>query len=523
MSKDIEKFILDLYKLQTINSQIFWRKQRDFAKNCRGSFIKKDELVQTYQKMLTNGTIDKNVELESLFKLKKVRSQSGIAVVSVLTKPYMCPGSCIYCPSEPGVPKSYLSGEPAVMRAINNKYHPASQVKSRLMALEATGHVIDKISVRIIGGSFSAYPKRYKNWFINNLYRACNEYKSELCEGGLKYQQDANEKAKSRIVELSIETRPDMINEREIIEYRKFGVTKVELGVQSLDDDILKLNKRQSTAKDIIRATKLLKDYGFKVSYQMMLNLYGSDLIKDYAVFEKLFENHQYRPDHLKIYPLALVKNSDLYAKYKNKKFKPYTKSELVKILSSIKKIVPTYTRIERVIRDIPAKEIIEGGAKISNLRQVVLDNLSKEGAGCSCIRCREIKNQTALSDPVLRTLKYDASCGSEFFISIESDMGQLIGFCRLRLDKSHKTIKALQDAALVREIHVYGNTVALGTREKSSFQHQGWGKKMMLEAEKIAKDCGYKKVAVIAGVGVREYFYKLGYKKKSSYMLKRI
>lgn len=511
-------------EIDFVDETVFMKFQRSFCKINKCQFLSKDKLLFAYKCLIKKRHIKVRGDISKILQMKNVRSQSGIAVVSVLTKPFPCPGNCLYCPSEKGIPKSYLSGEPAVMRAQINKFHPYKQVISRLRALKDTGHIIDKISIRIIGGTWSYYPRGYKNWFIRQLYMAANEMSGEASKNkSLEALQIINETAKSRIVELSVETRPDYINYDELIQFRKFGITKVELGVQSLDDKVLNMNRRGHTVADTARATKLLKDYGFKVSYQMMLNLYGSNYQIDLQTFKTLFADQKYRPDHLKIYPLAVIKNSEMAKLSASGLHSIYGKDDLIKLIADIKLTIPAYCRIERVIRDIPANKIVSGGAKISNLRQFVEIEIEARGKKCQCVRCREIKGKKISGDIAIKIYSYQASGGREIFIRAEAkETNELIGFCRLRLNLNSSNV-VLNNAAVVREIHVYGPTVKIAEHNKDAFQHQGWGKAMMLEAEKLANRNGCSKIAVIAGVGVRGYFKKLGYILDHSYMIKMI
>lgn len=525
MNDAARKFIIELSKYNNLTQEKYFILQRKFAKKYKCGLFSKEELNKVYQKLVISGNIENNQTLLSMIRMKNTRSHSGIAVVSVLTKPYPCSGECIYCPTERGVPKSYLSNEPAVMRAILCKYHPYLQTKSRLDALSATGHIIDKISIRIIGGTWSEYPKRYQSWYISQLFKACNEFGVALkIDLSLAKQQEYNQTAKIRIVELSIETRQDRITDHEAIRLRKLGITKVELGVQSVNDYILNLNGRNCPTKTTAIATRTLKDYGFKVSYQMMLNLLGSTPQSDFESFLEVFNNEAYKPDHLKIYPLALLENSKLFTEYKIGNFIPYDELTLVKTLAKIKSIVPEYCRIERVIRDIPAENIVEGGTKISNLRQDVQRHMEEVGKKCKCIRCREIKDQVPKGVNKVYVIKYYASGSNEYFISVETTNfdKQLRGFLRIREIKT-ATNRMVGSCYMIREIHVYGPTVAIGSKNKDASQHQGIGKLLLAEAEKIAENNGAYKICVIAGVGVREYFHKLGYKLYRTYMVKNL
>lgn len=498
------------------------------------------ELLKAYHELLADKSAKPNKILEAVLKTRPVRSLSGIVNVSVLTKPYPCPGSCIYCPNEKGIPKSYLSGEPAVERARRLKYDPFLQVKQRLEMLESEGHNTEKIELRIIGGTWSFYPKAYQKNFIKKCFEACNKKSEKQKAKSKKLQtenikleqaQKLNERAKHRIVRLSVETRPDFIDEKEIKRLRAYGVTKVEIGVQSIYDEVLKINKRGHLISSTVNATLLLKDAGFKVSYQIMLNLPGSSPKKDIEMFKELFSNPNFKPDSLKIYPCALVKEAPLYRLYLNKKYSPYTAKELIKTLTEIKKIIPPYVRIERIIRDISSKTIVKGPAKISNLRQVVEKKLQNENARCQCIRCREIKaDYNSKEKAFLFRSDYFASQGKEIFLSFEDKNRQKIfSLLRLRIpsfcfDKNKKApFKTIEKAGIIREMHTYGALTPISGK-KISAQHKGLGLKLIKEAEKICKkEFSLKKIAAISSVGAREYFKKSGYRLKEFYMLKII
>lgn len=493
-------------------------------------------LNKVYQELLKNKVIKRNGSLEKLLVKRKIRSLSGVVVVSVLTKQYPCPGSCIYCPKEKGIPKSYLSGEPAVERAKALKYNPYLQVKKRIEMLKNQGHPIDKIEIRIIGGSFNAYPKFYKIWFVKECFRAVNEIdglkskikKSKLnieeLKRGLKKEQRKNEKAKHRIVGISIETRPDLINEKEIILMRELGITMVEIGVQTIFDKILKKCNRGHTTKEIINATKLLKDSGFKVMYHLMPNLPGSTPTLDKKMFKEVFENPDFCPDWLKIYPCVATKEAKIYRLYQRKKWKPYSDKTLIKLLSKIKSFLPYWVRIARVYRDIPSDKIV-GGSLISNIREIVKKEMKKKKLKCHCIRCREVKEKYNPKEKIfLFREDYEASGGKEIFISFETkNREKLYSYLRLRIPSNEKLIfLCLKNSAIIRELHTFGKTTPIGQKALSP-QHKGLGKKLIKEAEKIAKQYGFKKIAVIASVGTREYWRRQGYKLRESYMIKKL
>lgn len=469
-------------------------------------------LLETYHALVSNKRIKKSDKAERLLITRPVRSLSGIVNVSVLTKPYPCPGKCLYCPIEKGIPKSYVSGEPAVERAKRLNYNPYLQVSKRIEMLEAEGHPTDKIELRVVGGTWSYYPKAYQTQFILRCFEACNQKKSKT----LKEAQYLNEKAQYRIVGLSIETRPDFVNEKEIKRLRELGVTMVELGVQSLYDKVLKLNLRGHKVKKTILATKLLKDAGLKVLYQMMPNLPGSTPKQDENMFKELFKNPDFQPDLLKIYPCALLKEAPLYKLWKQGKYKPYTEKQLTNLVKDIKKQIPPYVRIQRISRDIPSQSIVAGPAKISNLRQNIAREAKKEGWQCLCIRCREVKgNYDPKEKLYLQKIEYMASGGKEVFLSFENkDKTKLYSLLKLRMT---------ENKAIIRELHTYGPLQSLKKQSKTSAQHKGLGKKLIMEAEKIAKQNGQKELSVISGVGVRGYYKKLGYKLKDTYMVKKL
>ena len=494
------------------------------------------EMLAYYRELIEEGAQKQSDKAEKVLRKIKVRSNSGVAVVSLLTKPYKCPGKCIYCPIEKEIPKSYLSKEPVAARALANNFSPYKQVQNRMKALIANGHPVDKLEVIVIGGTWSFYDREYQEEFISEIFRAANNFsKSDGSdESGkdksLEELQKENETADARIIGLSVETRPDYINEDELNQMRRLGVTKVEIGVQHLDNKVLEYNKREMTVEDIAKATELMRNAGFKVVYHMMPNLPKSTEEMDIKMFGDLFSGKDFHPDMLKMYPCVVLRNTFLYALWKRGEYKPYTDKELVHVLSEAKKQVPKYVRIIRVIRDIPASYIV-AGSKISNLRQVIERDQKENNWTCKCIRCREVRSeQVELKDYKLKRIDYETRSGKEVFLSFENESeNKLAAFCRLRLPNKEVTsnfrdnLSVLKDSAIIRELHTYGQLVKI-KKEGDQSQHRGFGIRLMEEAEKIAKDAGYKKMAVISGVGVREYYKnKLGYKLDRTYMIKEL
>lgn len=502
------------------------------------------ELIAAYRKLVDEGKLPLDQNFLKVFRKRGVRSTSGIASITVITKAYPCPGRCVYCPSEPGMPKSYLSNEPAVMRAILNDFDSYKQTLNRLSSLSKSGHSTSKIEVIVAGGTFSFYPHRYQVDFTRGIFNALNSPLPK--ERSLKKAQDLNEKAEHRCVGLSFETRPDLITEDELRRLRELGCTKIEIGVQSLNDKVLELNKRDHGIAEVKRAMQLMRDAGYKINCHMMPNLYGSTPENDYRDFVELFENPAYRPDWLKIYPCMVVPWTQLEKIYKEGKFQPYTDETLGDLIVRIKKVIPEYCRITRLYRDIPSTSVV-AGSKLSNLRQIVQERMKKEGIKCRCIRCREIKGERISADDLnMNVREYEVSGGREFFITFDEVKrggenvndcvvgggsqgdGRLAALLRLRfssysLSGRKHFMKELEGAALIREVHTYGEHVMVAGLAGTSAQHTGLGRRMIAKAEEISRAAGYKKIAVISGIGVREYYRKLGYELEGTYMVKKL
>jgi len=516
--KTSEKIIESLIKSGAETPADLTREKRKAAKKYKIPCPSNRELLKAYHELPLS---KRSLKTERLLRVRPVRSLSGIVNVSVLTKPYPCPGKCIFCPSQKNAPKSYLTNEPAVMRAVLNKYDPFKQTETRLKALMEGGHPTDKVELRVIGGTWSYYPEKYRMRFIKRCFDACNGSSSK----NLEKAQEKNEKAFHRITGISVETRPDFINEKEIKSMRRLGITGVELGVQSLCDSVLKINKRGHGVEETALATELLKNAGFKVCYQMMPNLPGSSLRKDEKMFKDLFSDQRFKPDWLKIYPTAVLKNSLLEKWLKRGKYKIFTDCQMKDLLKKIKRIVPYYIRIQRIVRDIPSGSIFAGPARISNLRQIIEREIKKEEWSCKCIRCSEIKAGYSPSVKLfLFRMDYDASSGKEVFLTFEDKKRKNIySLLRLRKQSKNPLLKVLEGASLIREIHTYGQLREISEKgKKESPQHKGLGKKLMKEAERISKnEFKAKKIAVISGVGAREYYRKLGYSIQETYMVK--
>jgi elongator complex protein 3 len=539
--KSLELIIKKLSKKPIKNEADLASFKRKLAKERGTSCLSNVELLKTYHKLVKNKRIRKSENLENLLIKRKIRSLSGVIVVSVLTKPYFCPGKCIFCPTEKGFPKSYLSGEPAAERAKSLKFDPYLQVKKRLESLKRQGHPIDKIELRIIGGSFSVYPEYYKIWFTTNCFTAANESRrvsdKKVSWESLKKEQKINEKSKQRIIGISVETRPDLINKQEILSLRNLGVTMVELGVQTIFDEVLKKCKRGHGEKESVFATKLLKDSGFKILYQMMPNLPRSNPDKDLKCFKEIFRNSDFKPDWLKIYPCLVCKGSELYKIWKRKDYKSYSDNVLINLLIKIKTNLPYWVRLARLFRDIPSPKI-EGGCKISNIREVVLEKMKKQKKTCHCIRCREVRENYDPKEKIyLFRENYEASDGKEIFLSFENKKRtKLFSFLRLRISSGENFLPVLENSAIIRELQTYGQVVPISENRialpasampkalQAGPQHKGLGKKLIKMAEKITKkEFGISKIAVISGVGVRGYYRKLGYKLNNTYMIKQI
>ena len=455
---------------------------------------------------------------------KETRTISGVTPVAVMSQPAPCPGHCVYCPDFSETPRSYTPHSPAVIRAIRYGYDPGEQVKARLRILADMGHPTDKIELIIMGGTFLATPLEYQNKFIKACFDALNGIPSETLQGA----QQQNELALNRAVGLCIETRPDVCEDREIERMISWGVTRVELGVQMIDDSIYNLVKRGHRVSAVIKATERLRRAGLKVHYHWMPGLPGSSPEHDLELTRQLFDDPSFRPDGLKIYPTMVIENTELETWRREGLYTPYSNDIMIGLIAEIKKTVPAYVRISRVLRDIPAEYITDGLR--NSLRDGVQARLNQEGSSCHCIRCREFglrkRNKSAIGSPSLRRIAYEASHGLEIFLSYEDANDTLYGLLRLRIqDRNPIPLLNLEgNVALIRELHVYGSEVGLKGRDKGSAQHRGYGRELVKQAEDIsAKEFGANFMAVLAGVGARAYYRELGYEFLSGYMVKKL
>jgi elongator complex protein 3 len=464
------------------------------------------------------------------------RVLSGVTVVAVMTAPYPCPhGKCAYCPGGPeyGTPQSYYGDEPALMRALRVGYDPYEQVRVRLRQYEYLGYRPSKVDVIVMGGTFTALPEHYQEWFVTSLFEAFNRYPEDRPEKlpSLEEAQLRNETARIRVVGLTFETRPDHISEYVVSRLLYLGGTRVEIGVQSIYDDVLRIVERGHTVKETIKATQLLKDSGFKVVYHIMPGLPGSNFERDLEMVRELFENPDFRPDMLKIYPTLVVKGTKLYQWWVEGRYKALSDEEAVELISEMYRYIPKWVRIMRIQRDLPA-QYIEAGPKKGNLRELVELRALSKGIKINEIRFREVGRSLLLKGRKLANVEvlvteYEASGGVEVFISAEDTQNDvLVGLLRLRIP-SEKAFRPEIDSktAIIRELHVYGPQLPVGEEPRDiDTQHLGVGAKLLKKAEEVAySKYDKRKVLILSGIGVREYYRKLGYwrEKNSPYMMK--
>ncbi|MXW02273.1 MAG: tRNA uridine(34) 5-carboxymethylaminomethyl modification radical SAM/GNAT enzyme Elp3 [Holophagales bacterium] len=549
---------------------------RRHPKNGRG-FFSKSELIRGYR-ALRPGSAGEQAFVGRV-RMKPVRTRSGVAPVTVLTKPFPCPGRCIFCPSDVRMPKSYLSSEPGAQRAAEHQFDPYRQTLSRLRSYRHTGHPVDKVELIVLGGTWSSYPEGYQVWFILRCLQAMNEFfdmssgpaadpllafdpavdfrhleetvrgaevDSSDAAAGRSYNQVVsdwtaahpraaaeareqhagwddllaaqreNETSPVRCVGLSLETRPDRLDAAEALRMRRLGATKVQIGIQSMDDDVLALNGRGHDTARSRRAVRFLRQAGFKIQAHWMPNLHGSTPARDREDFDRLFADPDVRPDELKVYPCSLIESAELMAYHRRGEWLPYETDELLDVLVYGLGGAPRYCRLSRVIRDIPGTDIVTGN-RTTNLRQVAEAEAAARGIRCRDIRAREVGGRPVEPRRLrLRRTDYEASGGREIFLEFVTANDRIAGFLRLRLPGRSAaddiSLPELANRAIIREVHVYGAVVGLGEREEGRSQHVGLGRRLIAEALDIAAGAGFGQVAVISSVGTREYYRRLGF-----------
>ncbi len=488
-----------------------------------GGAFSKSHLVQAYRQLTAAGVLPFERETLRRLQMKPTRTISGLAPVTVLTKPYPCPGLCIFCPTDARMPKSYLRDEPGAMRAEQHNFDPFEQTAARIATFEAVGHSTDKIELLILGGTWSSYRRDYQEWFVQRCFDAMNGRDS----ASLEEAQLWNETASHRNTGLVVETRPDHVNADEIRWLRRLGVTKVQMGAQSFDDHILEINKRGHTAEQTREAVTLLRAAGFKIALHWMPNLLGATPDSDRADFRWLWDDEGLRPDEIKIYPCSLLANAELYEVWQRGEYQPYSDDELIELIVDCKQTVPHYCRINRVIRDIPAPNVVAGSTR-SNMRQDVHRVLRERGLKCECLRCREVRGTNVSRDDLhLQIESYATRVGMEHFISYVTSEDRVAGFLRLSLPspvgEADGRGEGGEGQAMIRELHVYGPSLGLGDESAGEAQHSGLGAQLLADAERTALDAQFNKIAVIAAIGTREYYRKDGFEVDGLYMTKEI
>ncbi|MFQ5526423.1 MAG: elongator complex protein 3 [Thermoanaerobaculia bacterium] len=556
----------ELGELESFGAAELQRVLRRHPKDGRGLFSK-SELVRGFRRFrhrLDPG-IDAQAFLDRL-RMKPVRTMSGVAPVTILTKPFPCPGQCIFCPSDVRMPKSYLSDEPGAQRAAQHQFDPYLQTLSRLQAYHNNGHPTDKVELIVLGGTWSSYPEPYQIWFIKRCLDALNDFDGESSDrlpsiepeldfrdldetvdgramdttynqvvtefaGGageeaeswseLRRQQRINERAGARCVGLVVETRPDHLTLDETIRMRRLGATKIQIGYQSLSDEVLALNRRGHDVASTRKAMGMLRQAGFKIHAHWMPNLHGSDPERDIVDYRRVFGDSDFRPDELKIYPCSLIESAELMAYYERGDWRPYGHHELLAVLTECMRETPRYCRLTRVIRDIPGTDIVDGN-KLTNFRELAEAELGRQGRACAEIRAREVRDHHVdHRDLRLEATVYRTAIGTEHFLEFVTPEDRLAAFLRLSLPSRPVPIPEIGDAAMIREVHVYGRLVGLGDRRVGPQQHLGLGRRLIAEAESRAAAAGYKTLAVISSVGTREYYRKLGFENGALYQSK--
>ncbi len=532
-----------------------------------GGVFGKSHLVAGYRLLLESGELPHDEELLRRIRVRPVRTLSGVAPVTVLTRPWPCPGRCIFCPDVEGMPKSYLPDEPGAMRAVQNAFDPFAQTAGRIAALRANGHPTDKIELLVLGGSWSSYPRDEQEWFLRRCLQAMNQAGTVGAGGGgptagspgpsLEELQRVNESARCRNVGLVLETRPDLVDPGEVRWLRRLGATKIQMGAQSLNDEILRRNRRGHGVEDTRRAMTLLRAAGFKLVLHWMPNLLGATPESDVEDFARLFDDPGLRPDEIKIYPTTLLEGTELFERWRRGEYEPYDDDSLTELIIACKERTPRSCRINRIYRDIPRRNVV-AGCTMTNLRQHVHQLMRQSGRVCRCLRCREMKERVP-SDAELRRNEeiYLTRASEEHFLSFDDSEDRCAAYLRLslpdhpgRAGAENLGMSELEGCALVREVHVYGQALPLESPDpaevatanadaatqvderkrdpapaasRSASQHRGLGRALLQWAEDIARGQNFRRMAVIAAVGTRGYYRNLGYRLRGSYMVKEL
>ncbi len=483
-----------------------------------------DRIPKNYE-ILAKASGDDFVKLQTILLRKPVKTASGVAVVALMPKPYACPhGRCSYCPGgiEFNTPNSYTGDEPATINAMQNNYDPKTQITTKIEKLIAYGHDPTKLELVIVGGTFLFMPQDYRTNFIKLCYDALNGFESKT----LQDAKNANQLAQIRNVGFTIETKPDYCKVQHVNDMLEYGVTRIEIGVQSLQQRVYRIVNRGHDFNDVTESFQISKDAGYKIAAHMMPGLPTMTPKDDIADFKRLFNDTMLKPDMLKIYPALVLENTPMYKDYKAGNYKPYSDEDMIEVLTRVKEMVPRWVRIMRVQREISSNQIL-AGPKSGNLRQIVHKNLHRNGKSCKCIRCREagLSNEPIHSEIKMNRINYNSSGGEEVFLSYDDCNDKIYGFLRLRRPsrQAHRN-EITQKSTLVRELHVYGKSLKIGKKDKDSIQHSGLGKNLMSEAEKISKEeFDADKILVTSAVGTRQYYQKIGYTLQGPYMVKKL
>ncbi len=535
---------------------------RRYPKDGRG-FFSKSEIIRGFRYLREKrGLVGDEETFVERMRMKPVRTQSGVAPVTVLTEPFPCPGRCIFCPSDVRMPKSYLSDEPGAQRAAEHQFDPYGQTMSRLRTYYNIGHHVDKVELIVLGGTWSSYPSSYQRWFIRRCFDALNDFdprdaapqappasfavdyrdlgETHPPEGNRgRYNQIVaefhgtrdrdldreqtsweeleavhrrNEEAQARCVGLVLETRPDHLTQAEVERMRRLGATKVQIGYQSLSDRVLEANHRGHDTAATRRAMRLLRNAGLKIHAHWMPNLLGSSPEQDVEDFRRIFSDRDFRPDELKIYPCSLIESAELMEHFRSGAWRPYSKDELLFVLTECLKETPAYCRVTRMIRDIPGGDIVDGN-RVTNFRQLVEDELQSSQAEVLEMRSREVRDtEVRVEDLHLDAIEYRSGIGREIFLQYVDDEYRLAGFLRLSLPAEGNPVAEIDGSAMIREVHVYGSLVGIGRHENDRAQHVGLGRSLIAEAARRAAEGGYTDLAVISSVGTRAYYRHLGF-----------